>query len=97
MTINEKCVICWTDFYSDVNTKKGIDREKLNRLEESLISLRKEYSHKGYIPIEVGNVFIDLYSSLESLSYLYSENEQKEILYVADYLANLARDVCSNN
>ena len=85
----------WLNFYMDINKKKGINEINLDKLENSLILLKNEYANKDYIPKEIGNIFIDLYSSLESLSDLYSDNEKKEIIEIADYLATLARDVCS--
>ena len=97
MKLVEEFVNNWLKFYLDINDKKGINKEKLELLEKSLFCLKEEYSPKGYIPLKVGNIFIDIQSSLESLSSIYPESEQKEILYTAEYLASLARDVCSNS
>lgn len=83
----------WLSFYDDVNEKKGINEEKLNKLYFVMEDLEKLVAKKGAVPIDVASIFIDLYSSIESLAYIYGEEDRQEIFEVADNLASAARDI----
>lgn len=94
MNLSEQVISNFLEFYMDINDLKGINEEKLANLENSLLLLKNEYSNKDHVPKEIASLFIDIYSSIESLSYLYTDKERNNIIQTADYLANLARSIC---
>lgn len=89
----ENFIKYWLNFYNEVNDMKGVSSLSFDKLENSLLELKILISKNNSVPPEVASVFIDMYSSLESLSGYYVDSQP--ILECADFLAVLARDACS--
>ena len=95
MTTSEQFIEYFLDFSTKLRTKEGIDYKLLEKIETALTKIKDEYQGNTAIPKDLAGIFIDMYSALESTSYLYADEQQKEIISVAETFAYLARDICS--
>ena len=95
MTTVEQFIADWLNFDTKLRSKEGIDYELLEKIETALTKIKEEFQESAVIPKDLAGIFIDMYSALESTSYLYADEQQKEIISVAETFAYLARDICS--
>ena len=94
MTTVEHFIADWLDFDIKLRTKKGIDYDLLEKIETALTKIKEEFQESAVIPKGLAGIFIDMYSTLESTSYLYADEQQKEIIGIAETFAYLAQDIC---
>jgi hypothetical protein len=83
------------DFDETTRSNEGLDEEKFKKVCGLLYDLKSQFQQDGTVPLDVANIFVDLYSSIESSAYRHNEEMKQKILYSADQLACIARDVTS--
>jgi hypothetical protein len=59
----------------------------------ALRALGPAFRRTGCVPLAVANVLVDMYSAIESSSYQYEEPTKRQLLYAADQLAAIAREL----
>ena len=94
MTVVEQFIMDWLNFDTKLRSKEGIDYDLLEKIETALTKIKEEFQESAVIPKDLAGIFIDMYSALESTSYLYADEQQKEIIRAAETLAYLAQDIC---
>ena len=85
------------DFDVTTRSNEGFNEDKFQKVCELLRGLKSQFQKNECVPLDVANVFVDLYSSIESSAYRHNEEMKQKILYSADLLANIARDVTSRS
>ena len=97
MSDYKEFIEAFLDFDETTRSNEGFNEEKFQRLCELLRGLKPQFQKNESVPLDIANIFVDLYSSIESSAYRRNENIKQKILYSADQLADIARDVTSKN
>ncbi|MGC5326550.1 hypothetical protein [Brevibacillus sp. SYSU BS000544] len=74
---------------------EGFKKELFHEICSLLKQLAEQWAKEVSIPKRAVGIFVDLYPSMESASYLYNESERIEILEAADIIADLIRECCN--
>ena len=83
------------DFDETTKSNEGFNEIKFQRVCKLLRGLKPQFQKNKSVPLQVANVFVDLYSSIESSAYGHNDEMKEKILYSADRLADIAREVTS--
>ncbi|WDF61057.1 hypothetical protein PQ462_06735 [Flavobacterium sp. KACC 22758] len=89
----ESFIEAFLDFNETTCSNKGFDKNKFEKTCSLLSDLKPIIQESKSVPLNLANVFIDLYSSIESCAYKHEGEMRQKILYSADKLAAIARDV----
>jgi len=81
------------DFDETTRSNEGFNEEKFKKVCNLLLDLKPQFQRNKSVPVDVANVFVDLYSAVESSAHRHNEEMKQKILYAADELAAIARDV----
>ncbi len=84
------------EFQDIVRSNKGFDEVKFEALCNSIKDLEVDFRKNNCVPLCVANIFIDLYSAIESCAYRHDEEMKEKILLAADKIACIARDITSD-
>lgn len=76
-----------------VRSNKGFDDIAFQEVCESLKELGPLFRESNSVPLDVANIFIDMYSSIESSADRHSPEMREKILLAADALADIAREI----
>lgn len=76
-----------------VRSNKGLDDIAFQEVCESLKELGPLFRKNNSVPLDVANIFIDMYSSIESSADRHPPEMREKILLVADTLASIAREM----
>lgn len=82
---------CWFAFAVPLRSGLGFDEDKLQLLREALENCAEAWSQVNFIPKLAANIFIDLFSTMDSSAYLYDEQTAEKIRYASDVVTDLAR------
>nr|WP_294783663.1 hypothetical protein [uncultured Flavobacterium sp.] len=85
------------DFDETTRSNIGFDEDKFEKTCLLLRNLKPIIQANKTIPLNLADVFIDLYSAIESCAYRHDEKMKQKILHAADKLAAIARDVISES
>lgn len=80
-------------FYDTVLSNVGYDQGQFEAAEQRLLALKTGAQAAGVIPIKLANVFVDMYSAIESASYRHDPELAQTIRHAAEALAAAAREV----
>jgi len=97
MNKDKEFVEAFLDFDETTRSNEGLNEKKFKRVCDLLHDLKHQFKKNNSVPLDVANVFVDLYSSIESSAYRHNPDMKQKILYAADQLADIARDVTSSD
>ena len=95
-SFENKCKLfidAFLDFNETVRSNEGLNETKLENVCALLENLKIEIQERKSVPLNIADVFIDLYSSIEASAYRHEEAMKNKILLAADKLADTARSV----
>ncbi|MBK5143593.1 hypothetical protein I2494_07670 [Budviciaceae bacterium BWR-B9] len=91
----ETFIDAFLDFDETVRSNEGFNEVKFEMVCSLLRNLKEPIQKAQSVPLSLASVFIDLYSAIESSAYRHNDDMKEKILYAADKLADIARDVVS--
>src|SRR5262245_33638191 len=91
----ERFINSFLEFDEMARSNVGYDEKLFQEVCKNLQALKPSIQKSRIVPIELANVFIDLWGSIESSTYRHNPEIAQKLRYAAETLSNIARDVTS--
>jgi len=91
--MNEKFISAWLKFDETARSNLGYNKLQYQEVCECLKAMKPVIQDNGCVPLDIANIFVDLYSAIESSSHRHKGKIAEDLRYAADELAYIAKDI----